>query len=116
MESKRRRIAVALRYEEQMDCPILLGLGREAVADEMMRTALRYGIPVLDKGNLALELAHGQIAAEIAEKHYEAVAEAIAESSFKRQNPNDHAERSSRCVSSGEPWTSDRIPRAIPRE
>lgn len=69
------KIAVGLEYSgESDDTPTLSLKGEQIVADEIIKLAKRFGIPVVEEDALADALQHHEIDQEIPEELYHAVA------------------------------------------
>ena len=70
--------AVALRYEQDMNAPLCVAKGVDAVARKIREVALEHAVPVVENPPLARAL-HGavEIDREIPPEHYKAVAEVI---------------------------------------
>jgi flagellar biosynthesis protein len=80
------KCAVGLAYNPHCDdAPIVCVKGDGIQADEIVRLAKRYGIPIVEKGEIAEILSDVQIDETIPEDIYEAVALILSElKSFKR--------------------------------
>jgi len=71
--------AVALQYERQMNAPICVAKGVDAIALKIREIADRSGVPVVEDPPLARALhASVEIDQEIPKEHYRAVAEVIS--------------------------------------
>ena len=68
-------LAVAISYQaERMRAPIVSGTGERHLAKTIIRLARRYGIPLAEDQDLALELARLSDQSEIPEELYEEIA------------------------------------------
>lgn len=72
-------LAIAIAYDREMDpAPYIVGLGENLVAEQMLRVAEKYGIPIVRNIKLAHKLwDNGEIYEFVPEDTYEAVAEII---------------------------------------
>ena len=69
------RRAVGLLYDEaQEETPVISVKGQYFEADELVRIANRYGVPVIERKELAQALDKAEEGQEIPESLYEAVA------------------------------------------
>ena len=74
MSDKQKR-AVALRYEAETDsAPVVLAKGDDCTADEIIRLASEYGIPVMEDAGLVELLAGLELDTEIPPPLYDAAA------------------------------------------
>lgn len=68
-------IAIALSYDpESMHAPMVARLGERHVAREILRLARRYGVPLAENQDLAVELSHLAENEQIPEALYEEIA------------------------------------------
>jgi type III secretion protein U len=83
-------IAVALKYEPNEDpAPIILTMGTGIVADQMIKVAIEYNVPVMRNVELARDLYNkGEISRYIPEDTYEAVAEILKWIKALEANPD----------------------------
>lgn len=72
-------LAIAIGYERECDpAPYIMGMGENLIAEQMMRQAERYGIPIIRNIKLAHKLwDEGEVYEFIPEITYEAVAEIL---------------------------------------
>ncbi len=69
------RVAVGLEYDgKRRDAPTLSVKGHQLQADEVVKLARRYGVPVVENAELAKALNGLELDQEIPEKLFEAVA------------------------------------------
>ncbi|RME61366.1 MAG: hypothetical protein D6780_01830 [Candidatus Dadabacteria bacterium] len=79
-------IAVALGYDELKDeAPILLAKGQQRLADEIVRIARKYGVPVVQRDALAKMLNRSEVNEEIPVELFEVVAYLLAEIELESQ-------------------------------
>lgn len=79
MPEPRRRRAIALRYREGVDAaPEVVATGAGLMADRIVETARRAGVPVRDDGALAEALAALDLGEHLPVELYRAAAEALA--------------------------------------
>lgn len=72
--------AVALQYSESDDeAPVVSLKGQSIVADDLVKLAKRYGVPIVEKPELATALNQVEIDEEIPEGLFEAVAIVLRE-------------------------------------
>lgn len=72
--------AIALQYSEhQDDAPSVSLKGQNLVADDLVKLAKRYGVPIVEKPELAAALSQVEIDQEIPEGLFEAVAVLLRE-------------------------------------
>ncbi len=68
-------VAVALEYEQGGEsAPIVGAKGEKLTADQIVRIAKRFGVPVVERGTVAHVLGKLEIGQEIPEELFEAVA------------------------------------------
>ena len=80
MAKARYRHAVALSYERNGNsAPIVSAQGDDLIADEVVRIAKRYRVPVLEKPHLAKALSLVDVNQEIPQDLFEVVALVLAE-------------------------------------
>lgn len=80
MKKNRYKIAAALSYDEQgEDAPILSASGTFDAADQIVRIAHRYGIPVVEKPEMARTLSLLELGQQIPARLFHAVAEILNE-------------------------------------
>ena len=72
-----RTLAVALRYDAPA-APRVVAIGRGAVGDKIIETALKHGVPLEANAPLAQALSTVELDSEIPEALYEAMAVVIA--------------------------------------
>lgn len=78
-KKKERKIAVGLRYDSDInDAPFVVAKGMGVVADKIIEKASEEGIKIIEDEGLANSLISLEIAQEIPEELYAAVAEIIA--------------------------------------
>jgi flagellar biosynthesis protein len=84
--------AVGLRYQAgKTDAPELSVKGQQHVADEIVKVARRYGVPVVEDATMAKALHAFEIDEVIPEKLYEAVAILLANlDSPSNRSPNSN--------------------------
>ncbi len=72
-------IAVAIEYDQEKEpAPRIVVMGKEAIADTIIRLAQEYGIPIMRNVNLAQTLFEkGKISEYVPEETYQAVAEIL---------------------------------------
>lgn len=76
----RYRLAVGLEYDSlSSDAPLLAVSGESGMADEIVKLARRYNVPVVERPALARALAELEIDQTIPVELYEAVAVLLAE-------------------------------------
>lgn len=80
--ARKSLLAVAVEYSDEMLAPSVSVVGREERARRILRTALRYGIPILERGELAKDLEQNGESRAIDQKNYQAVADAFLEVEF----------------------------------
>jgi flagellar biosynthesis protein len=79
MANERRRKAVALRYKADEDAaPRIAAKGQGLVADQILKLAKQYNIPIREDRNLLQMLSTLDIDQEIPPTVYKAVAEILA--------------------------------------
>lgn len=87
-------IAVALKYNpEEEPAPIILTMGRDAIADMIIKIGVENKIPIMRNVDLARELySKGKISDYIPEDTYQAVAEILKWIESLDENPDINAE------------------------
>ena len=75
----RYKKAVGLAYDDKDDTPEVSTSGENASADQIVKIAHRYGIPVVEKVELARNLSLLQIGTRIPSRLYAAVAVVLNE-------------------------------------
>jgi flagellar biosynthesis protein len=79
IESRRRQLAVALRYDEEKDAsPRVIARGKGAVAEKILEIAEKNDIPIREDADLAQSLAQLDLGEMIPGELYPAVAEVLA--------------------------------------
>lgn len=83
-------LAIALKYDpEEEPAPIILTMGQDFVADQIIKIGLENNIPIMRNVDLARELyTKGKISEYIPEDTYEAVAEILKWIKSLEQNPD----------------------------
>ncbi len=75
MVNPKYKLAIGLEYEENGEAAPRLGVkGENLIADEVVKVARRFGIPVVEKADLAKSLTALELEEEIPESLYQAVA------------------------------------------
>ncbi|MDQ7052436.1 MAG: EscU/YscU/HrcU family type III secretion system export apparatus switch protein [candidate division KSB1 bacterium] len=78
-ESRKRRKAVALRYDFPEDqAPVVVAKGLGKIAETILTLAQQHNIPIAEDGMLVEELLQLELNCDIPEALYEAVAEILA--------------------------------------
>lgn len=80
MRQKRYTTAVAAALDyclEEMDAPLLAARGHFEVAAQMQRVARRYGVPIVERPELAERLAYGELDNPIHRELFADVAEVL---------------------------------------
>ncbi len=87
-------LAIALKYDpEEEPAPIILTMGQDIVADQIVKIGLENKIPIMRNVDLARELyTKGKISEYIPEHTYEAVAEILKWIKSLEQNPDINEE------------------------
>lgn len=76
--NKEEKLAVALRYRQEQDAaPVVLGVGREYLAEKVIRTAKESGVPVVRRPEAARALGKLRQGQEIPPELYEMVAQIL---------------------------------------
>ena len=76
---KKRKEAVALKYDEkQADAPTVIAKGRGQLAEQILKEAMGYQIPIQEDPTLVELLSKLNINDKIPEELYKAVAEVFA--------------------------------------
>jgi len=79
MKEKERKEAVALRYDEKRDpAPVVAARGKGEIAEKILETARKHGVPVYEDAALSHLLMELDINQSIPEHLYRAVAEVFA--------------------------------------
>jgi flagellar biosynthesis protein len=79
IESRRRQLAVALRYDEEKDAsPRVIARGKGTVAEKILEIAEKNDIPIREDADLAQSLAQLDLGEMIPGELYPAVAEVLA--------------------------------------
>jgi len=72
-------VAVALKYEEEMNAPVVVAKGQDHLAARIRETAAAYGVAIVENKTLAwLLYKRVEVNAAIPADLYQAVAEVIA--------------------------------------
>lgn len=78
------KLAVALNYKEgDMDAPEVSMMGRDCIAQEILKVSKRYGVPIKKSSALAEKLSNVAPETPIPEELYEEVAEVFLSLSKK---------------------------------
>jgi flagellar biosynthesis protein len=75
-DAPKPKLAVALHYEKPR-APRVVAVGRGAIGEKIIETAIDSGVPVQENPDLAEALAQVELEAEIPENLYRAVAQVL---------------------------------------
>ncbi len=76
-EPPRSRLAVALRYEDGDNAPVVVATGRGHIGQKIIDTAAEHGVPLEQNPALAEALSKVELDSQIPEQLYKAVAEIL---------------------------------------
>ncbi len=112
----KRKLAVALKYEEGQNAPHIVATGAGELAQRILELALQHNVPVRENDSLVQILSRLQLGYEIPPETFRAVAEILAflyrtDEHWKKRTPGELPESKTESVAQPAPPVKARRPK-----